>query len=195
MTHVSDLFNIYINDLPATQSCKCIYTNDIYRGTQLWTFDEIENVLNKDMVLMVDFLSRWRLQPSETRYLVSSTSSMQDKRELNIYLKGQRIKHDPNPMSLGITLDRSLTYYDHLKKTAAKVSYRHNLLSKWTSTSWGARAQTLKTTALALYYSTAESSHTKLVDVQLNTSMRLYHGNIPPPHLCQQEATAKLLTK
>ncbi len=118
-----------------------------------------------------------------------------------------------------MTLDRSLTYHDHLKKTAAKVSSRNNLLlSKLAGTSWGARAQTPKTTALALSYSVAQQycapvwsrlSNTRLVDVQLNTSMHIITGtihstplpwlpvlsNIPPPHLRRQEATAKLLTK
>ncbi len=213
------LFNIYINDLPATQSRKFIYADDICIGTQHRTFDEVENVLNMDMDLMVDFLSRWRLQHSATKTVSSifHLHNAQAKRELNIFLKGQRIEHDPNPTYLGVTLDRSLTYHDHLKKTAAKVSSRNNLLSKLAGTSWGARAQTLKTTALALCYSAAEycapvwsrSSHTKLVDVQLNTSMRIITGtlrstplpwlpvlsNIPPPHLRRQEATAKLLTK
>ncbi len=213
------LFNIYINDLPATQSRKFIYADDICIGTQHRTFDEVENVLNMDMDLMVDFLSRWRLQPSATKTVSSifHLHNAQAKRELNIFLKGQRIEHDPNPMYLSVTLDRSLTYHDHLKKTAAKVSSRNNLLSKLAGTSWGARAQTLKTTALALCYSAAEycapvwsrSSHTKLVDVQLNMSMRIITGtlrstplpwlpvlsNIPPPHLRRQEATAKLLTK
>ncbi len=106
-----------------------------------------------------------------------------------------------------------------MKKTAAKVSSRNNLLRKLAGTSWGARAQTLKITALALCYSAvivrvlapvwSRLSHTRLVDVQLNTSMRIITGtlrstpipwlpvlcNIPPPHLRQQEATAKLLTK
>ncbi len=40
------LFNIYINDLPATQSRKFIYADDICIGTQHRTFDEVENVFN-----------------------------------------------------------------------------------------------------------------------------------------------------
>ncbi len=170
---------------------------------------------------MVDFLNRWRLQPIATK-MVSSIfhhHNVQAKRELNIFLKGQWIKHDPNPTYLSITPDCSLTYHDHLKKTAAKISSWDNLLSKLTGTSWGARAQTLKTIALAQCYSTAEycapvwsrSPHTKLVDVQLNIYMCTITGTLrstglpwlpvfsnipppPPPHLRQQEATAKLLT-
>ena len=213
------LFNVYINDLPVTQSRKFIYADDICLGTQSHTFSEVENVLNEDMETVAEFLTRWRLQPSATKTVTSvfHLHNAKAKQELNIYLKGQRIKHDPNPVYLGVTLDRSLTYHEHLKKTAAKVSTRNNLLSKLAGTSWGARAQTLKTTALALCYSTAEycapvwsnSSHTKLVDVQLNTSMRTITGtlrptpipwlpvlsNIPPPLLRRQEATVKLLAK
>src|SRR6218665_3251146 len=50
-------------------------------------------------------------------------------RELNIFLNGMRIKHDPKPVYLGVTLDWALTYHDHLKKTAAKVNTRKNLLA------------------------------------------------------------------
>src|SRR6218665_3987562 len=35
------------------------------------------------------------------------------------------IKHNPKPVYLGVTLDRALTYHDHLKKTAAKVNTRN----------------------------------------------------------------------
>jgi len=213
------LFNIYINDLPVTQSRKFIYADDICLGTQSRAFTEVEKVLNEDMETVAEYLTKWRLQPSAAK-TVSSVFHLHNAKanqELDIYLKGQRIRHDPKPTYLGVTLDRALTFHDHLKKTAAKVGTRNNLLSKLAGTSWGASAKTLKTTALALCYSTAEycapvwarSSHTKLVDVQLNTSMRTITGtlrptplpwlpvlsNIPPPHLRRQEATAKLLMR
>jgi len=141
----------------------------------------------------------------------------QASQELNIFLNGQRLKHESNPVYLGVTLDRSLTYHEHVKKKAAKTYTRNNLLCKLAGSSWGANASTLKTTALALCYSTAEycapvwsrSVHTKLVDVKLNTAMRIISGtlrptplpwlpvlsNIAPPHLRRQEATAKQLQK
>ncbi len=84
------LFNIYINDLPATQSCKFIYADDICIGTQHRTFDEAENLLNMDMDLIVDFLSRWRLLPSATKTVSSifHLHNAQAKLELSIFLKG-----------------------------------------------------------------------------------------------------------
>jgi len=56
-----------------------------------------------------------------------------------------------------MTLDRSLTFYNHLRKTAAKVRSCSSLLSKLTG-SRGANAQALHTAAVALavYFSVAE---------------------------------------
>ena len=61
-------------------------------------------------------------------------------------------KHDSFPVYLGVTLDRTLSYRQHLQKTAAKVKSRNNL-SKLAGSSWGANADTLRTSALALCYS------------------------------------------
>ena len=132
-------------------------------------------------------------------------------------MNGVRLKHDPNPVYLGVTLDRSLTYKAHLTKTAAKVKTRNNLLGRLAGASWGSNAQTLRTSALALCYSTAEycapvwarSAHTRLVDVQLNCSMRVISGtikstpvewlpvlsNIAPPHIRRDAHTARLLAR
>ena len=93
-------------------------------------------------------------------------------------LDGKRLKFDPNPVYLGITLDWSLTFAAHAKKVAAKSQARVNLVRKLagTPTTWGANFTTLHISALALVYPTAEyaapvwarSTHTKLVDVALN---------------------------
>ena len=88
---------------------------------------------------------------------------------------------------------------------------------KLAGSSWGARANTLRSSALALCYSVGEycapvwarSAHTNLVDVQLNTSMRLITGtlrptplpwlpvlsNIEPPPLRRKAAVDKLISK
>ena len=213
------LFNIYINDMPETRSRKFAYADDVALGAQGRSFEEVEEILNADVELLAEYFSEWILKPSVTKTVTSSfhLQNAQAARELDIVMNGQRLRHDPNPIYLGVTLDRSLTFHAHLKKTAAKVGARNNLLSKLAGTTWGSSAATLRTSALALCYSTAEycapvwarSTHTKLVDVKLHETMRLISGtlrssplpwlpvlsNIPPPRLRRAEACAKMLSR
>ena len=73
-----------------------------------------------------------------------------------------------------------------LDKTAGKLENRNNLLMKLAYCTWGASANTPRSSALALCYSAAEycapvwscSAHTSQVDVQLNSTMRLISGTL-----------------
>ena len=104
-----------------------------------------------------------------------------------------------------------------MTKTAGKLKNRKNLLMKLAGSTWGASANTLRSSALALCYSAAGycapvwscSAHTSQVDVQLNSTMRLISGtlhstslswlpvlsNIEPPDLRRKAATDKLVEK
>jgi len=116
-----------------------------------------------------------------------------------------------------MTLHRTLSYREHLTNTAGKLKNRNNSLVKLAGSTWGASANTLRSSALALCYSAAEycapvwsrSAHTCQVDVQLNSTMRLISGtlrstplpwlpvlcNIEPPALRRKAATDKLVEK
>jgi Reverse transcriptase (RNA-dependent DNA polymerase) len=213
------LFNLYTNDLPATKSQKFIYADDICLGTQAHTFVELECCLTMDMARMAQYCHRWRLKPSVTK-TVSSVFHLHNAAascELTVMLNGARLKHNSKPMYLCVTLDRTLTYREHLEKTASKLKSQKHLLMKLIGTTWGANANTLRSSALALCYSVGEycapvwarSAHTNLVDVQLNSTMRLISGtlrptplpwlpvlaNIEPPALRHEAAVDKLLTK
>jgi len=99
-------------------------------------------------------------------------------------MNGQRLKHDPYPVYLGVTLDQTISHTEHLSRSAAKLKSRNNLIVKLTGTSWGASASTVRTSALALCYSVAEyccpvwvrSSYANLIDTQLHSAMRLISG-------------------
>ena len=213
------LFNLYTNDLPATASRKFIYADDICLTVQAHTFVELECTLTADMARMAQYCHRWRLNPSIAK-TVSSVFHLHNAnaaKELTVVMDKQRLRHDSKPVYLGVTLDRTLSYKDHLQKTAGKLKTRNNLLSKLVGTTWGANANTMRSSALALCYSVGEycapvwarSAHTNLVDVQLNTTMRLITGtvqptplawlpvlsNIEPPALRRKAAVDKLLTK
>ena len=103
-------------------------------------------------------------------------------------MEGKRLRFDPQPVYLGVTLDRSLTFGPHLKNVAEKTSERVNIIRKLTGVNWGANFTTLRTSVLALVYSAAEyaaavwahSTHTKAVDVVLNDAMRLISGTLKP---------------
>jgi len=103
--------------------------------------------------------------------------------ELSVYLDGQRLRHECHPTYLGVTLDRTLSYREHLTKTAGKLKNRNNLLMKLASST---SANTLRSSALPLCYSAAEyctpvwscSAHTSQVDVQLNSTMQLISGTL-----------------
>ena len=112
-------------------------------------------------------------------------------RSLNIKLNNVSLNHNFNPKMLSITLDRSLTYRAHLDQKAQKLSSRINLLQQFAGTSWGASAESLKTAALSLVFSTAEyccpvwllSSHCYKINVQLNRALRIVSGTIKPTPL------------
>ena len=111
------------------------------------------------------------------------------------------------------TSDVVTSHQQHLTKTAGKLQSRNNLLMKLAGSSWGANANTLRSSALALCYSAAEyccpvwqrSTHISLVDAQLHSSMRLISGTVwstPLPWLPvltniepQTAATDKLITQ
>jgi hypothetical protein len=110
---------------------------------------------------------------------------------------GTEIQHVDHPKYLGVTLDRTLTYNAHLTKTSKKVSARFNIVRKLAGTGWGAGAETLRTAALAIVYSTVEycapvwlnSVHISKIDVQLNNAMRIISGCVKSIHIGSYRST------
>lgn len=178
-------------------------------------FAGAETILTKDLCRIDNYFKTWRLKPNITKTEVSCfhLSNRQANYVPQVQFRGHILKFNPHPKYLGVSLDRSLTYSEHIRKTSAKIKTRNNILHKLTGTSWGPTASTLRTTALALVYPVAEyccpvwlnSAHTKKIDTQLNDTMRTISGtiqstplewlpvlsNIPPPHLRRQMALKK----
>ena len=76
----------------------------------------------------------------------------------------------------------------YYKKNQRKTAARNNILTKLSNTKWGTSPSTIKTTALALSYSTAEyacpvwerSTHAEKIDPVLNEARRLITGCLKP---------------
>ena len=52
------------------------------------------------------------------KYVISEYTSAT--RELSVYLDGLRLRHECHPTYVGVTLDRTLSYREHLTKTAGR---------------------------------------------------------------------------
>jgi hypothetical protein len=184
------LYNIYTADFPETISRQYIYADDSALGFPGKTFEDIQPSLEADLDTLCKYFHKWHLKLSESKTLCSvfHLANRLARRQLVIKFKGSNLKFDPEPVYLGVTLDRSLSFRPHLKKAAEKTSKRVNLIKKLAGSNWGANFSTLRTSALALVYSTAEyaapvwsqSCHTKSVDIILNECLRVISGCIAP---------------
>lgn len=82
---------------------------------------------------------------------------------------------------LRITINRIISYKQHLKNIAARISTRNNILAKLCGTTWSATANTLHTSGVGLVYSIVEYRapvwlnicHTDNVDVKLKRNLRI----------------------
>ena len=101
--------------------------------------------------------------------------------QLKVKCNGNIVPFESHPKYLGITLDTTLTYKNHLDQLSQKVSARNNLLRRLSGQTWGASFNVLQTSAVSLVYAPAEycaptwshSTHTKKIDVALNSTMRI----------------------
>ena len=48
-------------------------------------------------------------------------------RKLNITWYNKHLEHIPNPVYLGVTMDRTLSYKEHIRKLKCKTSARNNI--------------------------------------------------------------------
>ena len=173
------LFNIYTNDQPEfEQTRRFIYADDLCIATQSNDFPIIEERLSSALETLTEFYKKNSLNanPSKTQVCAFHLNNHKANRKLQIQWNGQKLENNCFPVYLGVTLDRTLSFNRHTSNVKAKVATRNNLISKLANTSWGANPETLRTSALALCYSTAEycspvwsrSCHAKKVDPELN---------------------------
>lgn len=186
------LFILYLSDLPQTISRKFLFADDLALAMQYGYNGLSEKfaiaALNKDLAKLANYYSCWRLRanPAKTESSTFHLSSRDANRTVNIEFCGAPVEYNPTPTYLGVKLNRSMTFNPHLTKLQLKLKTRCNIIQRLTGSAWGSSASSLRTSALALVYSSAEyccpvwshSVHAKKVDIALNNCLRLITGTI-----------------
>jgi len=142
------LFSIFINDVPANSlendSFTLLFADDlntffIFRSVNT----ELKNKIGRYMTKVEEWLCNWRLcmAPSKCQYTVFTKSGEQD--IFGIELFGVKIPYEANPVSLGITFDRSLNFESHIKKIEEKCHDRLNIIKILSHRSWSLTPATL----------------------------------------------------
>ena len=181
------LFNIYTNDQPISPGTRSfIYADDLGIATQNSDIKEIEGTLTRalDSLTVYYQANQLKANPSKTQVSLFHLRNRESGKKLSLMWNGTPLDHCEHPVYLGVTLDRTLSFKQHIEKVKGKVRTRNNLLRKLANSSWGACASTLRATALALCYSAAEyacpvwerSSHSRKLDPILNDSCRAITG-------------------
>ena len=155
------------------QSCFNIYTNDqpIHDGTR--------NFIYADDLCATSQYSAFHLRNTEAN------------RSLKVEWNRTELENTSHPTYLGVTIDRTLSYKEHIHNTKMKVTTRNNLLRKLTNLKWGANASTIRTTSLTLCYYVAEyaapvwarSSHAQKLNPERNSACRAVTGCLKPTNV------------
>ena len=152
------LFLIYINSLRDVlpQEVKPgLYADDVSLLSSQVEKEEAEAGVQR----AVDEVARWsarkkmRLNPDKSETAFFSTDRREASWSPNVSLGGTRLRHNPTPKFLGVTLDRTLSFGPHVEEVVLKVGARCRLLATLTSKDWGWRKHSMRVMFLALQQS------------------------------------------
>ena len=134
--------NVYISDLPPTESLKFGFADDWTLATQSKTCSHLESTLSRDIGHLNEYFDYWKLRLNTKKTVVTCfhLDNKQAARKLKVTQAGEVLAHAVAPKYLGETLDRSLTYRKHTENVRDKVKSRCNIISKLAGTDWGVPA-------------------------------------------------------
>ena len=129
--------------------------------------------------------------PDKTQVTAFHLRNREAKRSLKVSWNGVDLENTTHSKYVGVTIDRTLSYKQHIQNTKMKVATRNNHLKKLAKSKSGTNASTIRTTALALCYSIAEyaapvwarSTYADILDPELNKACRAITGCLKPTYV------------
>ena len=98
----------------------------------------MEEGLNKDMAILVDYLRKWRIQlrVGNTVSTAYHLNNREAKRELDMFVDNKRLVFQQAPKYIGVRLDRMLDYKQHFEEVAGNVTSGFSLIRRLACTTW-----------------------------------------------------------
>ena len=148
----------------------------------------IEHTISKDLDCVSKCYRKWHLKLSTAKSVCSIFRLKNNlaQYQLQAHRSGNSIPFNPTPRYLGVTLDRSLTFRQHIEKLKNKMTSRVALVERLAGLHWGAYFYVLLISTLLLVVAPAEyrypvwnqSSHTNKLNTPFNEALRTISGSI-----------------
>ena len=142
------LFFLFINDLSASLSSfvSCsLYADDL----AIWSSSPLVPTAVEATQGALFRLKRWSeywclpLNPSKCEATFFSVNPHQANLQPNLLLLGSRLRFNPTPTFLGVTIDRTLSFSKHVSSPKAKFFPRLKALRCISASSWGPSKESL----------------------------------------------------
>ena len=178
------LFNIYTNEQPVHDGTRSFFNaDDLCMASQYPTFSHVENTIDGSLRELTEYYrnNSRRDNPVKTQLTAFNLRNRKAKRSLKVSWNGVDLDNTTHPKYLGVTLERTLSYKQHIHNTKMKVATRNNLLKKLANSKWGTNTRIIRTTELALCYSISE--YAAILDPELNKACRTITGCLKPTYV------------
>ena len=105
-------------------SRKFAYANDLALLHSSENWKDLEGTLSQDMSTLSAYFQTWRLKLSHTKTVTAAfyLNNREAKRDLKVYNNDRLLLFCPNPICLGVKLDRLLTFRCHLAALRKNLS-------------------------------------------------------------------------
>ena len=182
------LYTIYTSDFPSTSCKRYRYADDVAQTCSDNQTAVIEHTISKDLDCVSKYYRKWHLKLSTTKSVCSifHLKNHLAQYQLQVHMSGNSIPFAPTPRYLDVTLDRSLTFRQHIEKLKKKMTSRVALVKRLAGLNWGACFDVLRVSTLWLVVAPPEycspvwnqSSHTNKLNTPFNEALRTISGCI-----------------